>query len=321
MDGTRFDRLARAVGARRSRRQMAAGLLATVGTVLAAGPAERLLGPATAEAAPKRRRRGKRKATIQAEAQAGLRDCPRPGPGQNLSKCDFTGQNLAGKNLRGANLSGALLAYANLCSADLRGANLHKTNLTHAYLTRADFRGTKLSSAILEDAEFCQTRLPNGKLDNRDCPPHAEDICCNDTECAAGTTCQSGVCGGPPPGASRCVALGNICDATTLFGDPCCGYNTGGVACTLTIVPGVGTCQIGCNSDAECKQATGSPDVVCEAGANCFLSPFRKCCFRRRTDNPASCASGNSCRFGNIDDREFECCLPGETCDLVLGCV
>src|SRR5687768_8037192 len=109
MDGTRFDRLARAVGTRRSRRQMVVGLLAGLGTALATAPGDRRLGASTAAATPKRRRR---RVTGEAAARrdplARLRDCPNPGPGQNLSKCNFVDQDLRGANLGGANLSGAV---------------------------------------------------------------------------------------------------------------------------------------------------------------------------------------------------------------------
>jgi uncharacterized protein YjbI with pentapeptide repeats len=45
---------------------------------------------------------------------------------------------------------------ANLCDADLRGAELNGADLTGADLTKA---------------KFCQTTMPDGTLNNRDCPP------------------------------------------------------------------------------------------------------------------------------------------------------
>ena len=54
----------------------------------------------------------------------------------------------------GANLYGANLAYANLTNANLTNANLTDANLTNAILT---------------DAEFCNTTMPDGSIDNSDC--------------------------------------------------------------------------------------------------------------------------------------------------------
>ena len=65
MDGTRFDRLARGVGARRSRRQMVVGLVAGLGSALVAGPGDRLLGVSGADAKPTRRRRVRGEAATQ----------------------------------------------------------------------------------------------------------------------------------------------------------------------------------------------------------------------------------------------------------------
>jgi hypothetical protein len=308
MDHDSFDRLARLLGRDGTRRTV---LGIVFGTTVASA------GSIAAKPARRRKRVGTQAAS---DPKTGLRDCPNPGPGQNLSKCNFAGQNLAGKNLRGANLSGALLAFADLCSVDLRGANLHKTDFRGAVLTRADLRGTSLSTANLTDAVLCRTRVPNGTLDDSQCPPDASDICCADADCDAGESCDRGACG-VPPGGGQCVSLGTTC--TLLFGNECCGYKTSSgsePSCAYTTIPGVTTCQKPCGSDADCVAAIGSPDVFCAHGANCFF-PWWKCCFRRHTDDPTTCASGKSCRFGNIEDRDFECCLPGESCDLITGCV
>lgn len=309
MDATQFDRLARSLGARAARRRVLVGLLAGLGTV----PAVDLVAGSTAGAKSKRRRAVKGEAKRQDNPFPGLRDCPNPGPGKNLSKCNFVGKDLRGKKLSGSNLSGASFAFANLCSADLRGANLNKTDFTGAVLTRVDFRGTKLSSAILNDAVLCQTQLPDGRLENRGCPPDADDVCCDDAECGEGTVCDRGVCGGPP-GSGNCVAMGDIC---TVLVSECCEYNVQGV-CTLTLAPGVSSCQVHCNTDADCVRKTGSPDVFCAQGANC-LFPFAKCCFRKHTRNPKECSSGSSCL---VSQTVYECCLLGETCSVVgYGCV
>jgi hypothetical protein len=91
--------------------------------------------------------------------------------GADLSGANLLGADLGRADLRGANLSDATLIEANLfgahlSGADLRGANLFGTNLSEAYL-----RGANLSGADLPDAKFCKTIMPNGTLNNCDCPP------------------------------------------------------------------------------------------------------------------------------------------------------
>jgi hypothetical protein len=315
MDGTRFDRLARAVGARRSRRQMVVGLLAGLGTALAAGPGDRLLGAGPAGAAAKRRHRAKAKASRR-DPLARLRDCPNPGPGQNLSKCNFVDADLRGANLSGANLRGAVFANANLCSADLSGANLAKADFTWAVLTRADLRGTNVSKATFDRATLCRTRMPDGTLDDSHCPHDDGDICCSDAECGAGVACERGWCGGRPPQSDACVALGDVC---TFGAKPCCGYGSPkNIVCDETWAIVLTTCQLKCDVDNDCRNNLGTPDVFCSAGANCF--PLEKCCFRKTTRNPKECSSGKSCP---VSQTVHQCCLSGDTaCSLAgFGCV
>jgi hypothetical protein len=181
MDDEAFDQLTHLLGRIGTRR-------AALGALLSTG----VLGTDTAAA--KRRQRNHRQRRLRAQALPGLRDCPHPGPGQDLSRCDFNGQDLVGVNLRGANLSGANVAGADLCGADLRGANLHRTDVRFATLTRVDFRGTNLSNAKLANASFCRTRKPNGTRDNTHCPPAGTALCCADAECADGLSCHLGRC-------------------------------------------------------------------------------------------------------------------------------
>ena len=177
MDHEDFDRLIRSLGTTGTRRTM-------LGALLGVG----LLGADPAQA---KRQRGGKSRRLRAQAAA-LRTCVNPGPGQNLSRCNFFDDDLRGANLRSANLSGAFLAGAELCGADLRSANLSKTDFRHANLTRADLRGTNLSTARLGYATFCETRMPNGTLNNTGCPPSGTAICCQQSEC--GSSCSRGVC-------------------------------------------------------------------------------------------------------------------------------
>jgi hypothetical protein len=181
MDPRRFDQLARRLGTVVSRRSVVAAMLTVMG----------MAGTSAADAKHKRQRAGKGRVTSQ--ALKGLRDCPNPKAGQNLTNCDFSGVDLRGKNLRGANLSGALIEDANLCGADLRGTNLQHTDFRFANLTRVDFRGTNLSTANLDGALLCQTIRPNGTRDNSDCPVGAT-VCCANAECPFDQTCVNGGC-------------------------------------------------------------------------------------------------------------------------------
>jgi uncharacterized protein YjbI with pentapeptide repeats len=86
--------------------------------------------------------------------------------GAILIRADLSDAYLQNANLCGANLRGAILSGANLTNADLRGANLARANLTKANLTKANLEG-----ADLDSADFCKTAMPDGTLNNRNCPP------------------------------------------------------------------------------------------------------------------------------------------------------
>jgi hypothetical protein len=311
MDHQVFDQLARLLSQAGTRR-------AALGTLLGAGA----LGVRAVDAKRRRhKKRNRRRRRVTGEATrrgplARLRDCPTPGPGQNLSRCNFVDQDLRGANLSGANLSGAVFAHAKLCAATLRGANLSRTDFTFAVLTRADLRGTTLATAILDHAAFCRTQLPNGTLDDSHCPHDDDDICCTDADCDAGVACQRGWCGGRPPQSDACIALGDVC---TIGAKPCCPYGSPKtIVCDGSLGIVLTTCQLTCDADADCRRNLGTPDVFCAFGANCF--PFEKCCFRKRTRNPKECSSGSSCL---ITQTLYECCFRSdETCSPVgYGCV
>ena len=280
MDHEAFDRVARVFGARGTRRT-------ALGALLSAG----LFGAGTTNAKPRGRRR--KPGRLRAQAQQGLRVCPNPGPGQNLSKCDFSGLDLRGVALRSANLSRASFAGADLCGVDLRGANLARTNFGGANLTRVDFRGTSLATANVAGAIFCQTRRPNGTRDNSTCPPDGE-VCCDDAECPAGATCHRGSCLG-----DGCVNVTQICtpDAT------CCS----GAECT-EVAADFGLCVLDCTSDSDC------PNTNLECRANDFVcpGPGRKCCQRKACTRNSNCTSGLCCLT--------TCCQANEICQPGYGC-
>ena len=202
MDGRSFDRIARILSASGSRRQ---ALLAVFGSALAGA------APSVADAKAKRRNGGRARRRggnrrLHAEAVPS-RCCSSgnctPGPGKNLSKCCYDGQNLTGKNFRGANLGGASFRGADLTNANLAGANLDKTCFVGADLTGAKLGGANTGTAI-----FCGTTMPDGVTINNSgcgtstpCCPTCVDACPPDPRtnepgfCCAGGFCScGGVC-------------------------------------------------------------------------------------------------------------------------------
>jgi len=94
--------------------------------------------------------------------------------GAILTNAQMNGANLPGANLTGADLSNAEMTQANLDNADLSNANLSgavmlsvtlgTANLKGANLTGANLRGTNRSLVL-----FCNTTMPDGAIENRDC--------------------------------------------------------------------------------------------------------------------------------------------------------
>lgn len=216
-----------------------------IGSLLGAGALA--VGTGT-EARGSRRKRARRART---QALPGLRECPNPRPGQNLSKCDFSGKDLRGATLRGANLSGASFIGANL--------------------TRVDFRGTNLSTAKLAGAVLCQTRKPNGTLDNSGCVSGAA-VCCSAAECAEGEFCVDGACTPCPPGS---ILLAN------------------------------GGCAVTCETSADCA-AAGCENYTCSrsvSGPNlCGTSPV----LSETCTATAQCPVGTACTIVSAPDA-FAC--------------
>lgn len=231
MDQASFDRLARALGAARTRRT---ALGAAIGAALAGS-----LGAADAKK-PNRNGNGKRRKTGKKNRAAGVSaqaaTCGSPGPSSNLNGCNFNNEDLSGVDLssssmrntrfRGANLCGADLSSSNLRDADFRGFADpgNATNLTRADLSSSGCRGTLFNARSI----FCQTITCDGSISNRDCPNgDPEGICCADVDCGVGVSCNGGVCNpeslpGTPFGAAEVLADGSVrltadADAATPF--------------------------------------------------------------------------------------------------------
>ena len=93
----------------------------------------------------------------------------------NLSNAELSYKRLERANLSGANLHNVNFMRTNLRQADLRYSNLSHANLIWANLSGADLRGATLLDAIisesrnLDKAVFCETTMPDGRLNNANC--------------------------------------------------------------------------------------------------------------------------------------------------------
>ncbi len=95
--------------------------------------------------------------------------------GADMRNVSLTKAYLWKANLEGANLEGANLKYTNLELANLEGANLKNTNLENARLvetklTRANLLNANISNIQTFKTEFCETKMPDGKIKNSYCP-------------------------------------------------------------------------------------------------------------------------------------------------------
>ena len=82
----------------------------------------------------------------------------------NLNEASLRGAILTSANLMRANLAGANLSSENLFVTFLRKANLHSADLSGANLYKADFRFSTLTNVY-----FCETKMPDGKINNTNC--------------------------------------------------------------------------------------------------------------------------------------------------------
>jgi hypothetical protein len=213
MDHEHFDTLARRVftDLRQSRR-------AAVATLLGAA----LLGQAPSTVLAK-------KAKAQAKVCYPSGTHCKPGRGKNTPGCDFSNATAFFEgDFRGANLSKSNFTGAQMARADFRGANL-----SGACLVSASLQAAKLGSSVnLDKAIFCNTLMPDGTFNDRDCD--------KDTAC----------CPTPPPICEECGDAcrkpGNSCFPLL---DPCCAR----YECTPTLLFGVTACAIPCGVDSDCR--------------------------------------------------------------------
>ncbi len=90
--------------------------------------------------------------------------------GADLRWADFRNAKFMGAKLQGANLKGANLQNANLMGAKLMGAKLKEADLQGAQLQGADLSQSNTLDANFQHTLFCNTTMPDGQLENRDCP-------------------------------------------------------------------------------------------------------------------------------------------------------
>lgn len=88
----------------------------------------------------------------------------------NVYEAELAGApNLVGAALSDADLSGADLYGANLEGADLRRSNLSGAKLSWATLKGADLTGADLTDATVDGVSFCNTTMPDGRIDDTNC--------------------------------------------------------------------------------------------------------------------------------------------------------
>lgn len=87
--------------------------------------------------------------------------------GTRLDEADLRGADLSKANLSKTHLDRANLHWANLSDTLLDGTDLYQANLSEANLDGADLANIR----NLDNATFCKTIMPDGTVNNRDCPP------------------------------------------------------------------------------------------------------------------------------------------------------
>lgn len=87
----------------------------------------------------------------------------------DFAGADLTGADLRGADLRKADLSGATLSSADLTGADMRGSDFSNAKLRYTNLSDVDMAGADGREGQLAKARLCETILPDGTRNVRNC--------------------------------------------------------------------------------------------------------------------------------------------------------
>lgn len=197
-----------------------------------------------------------------------------------------------------------------------------RTDFSQSVLVRANPRGATTGHADFADAVFCQTTLPDGSLDNSDCPDlDGGSACCRNAECPKGQFCNTGFC----------QEVGDVSYGCRPQDDSC---SQGGTECPLNdegfCVSGRDDGGAGPVRDVSAFQAAG---LIClDAGLDCshcsHIMPTAHFCLRPIDPEGCGCDNGLACVLpapaplpgggsGSPDDYCFSDvdCQQGEKCD------
>ena len=280
MDAKQVDQLARQLSTRRT----ALGAL-LAGLLLPLEAAARKQGKGKQHNGHDKRHKKKKagKGTDKGRTTAQAEPCWRAGActvskGSNVSQCDLAGYTAPDP----LDCTRCNLSRANLRGADLTGVNFTRANLSGACLVDADFTGaTFANNTNLYNAIFCNTRMPDGSINDSGCASGTN--CCPTQSCVSNADC--GPCGRCSSG--RCAAVPNLslaCDGSPLR------IVRAGVACTNT--KHIGACV----------------DGVCSCFGSVYDAASNQC--RCTAENTATCL-----HFGS------PCCEVEQVCTDGLGLV
>jgi hypothetical protein len=286
----------------------------------------------------------------------GAEACADPEPGGTRSGCDYAGRSFAGRDLHGSTFrgidgrranfngtdnAGSVFAGACLQGATFREADLRGSTWGVACLFGADFARADLAEATtFGDALFCNTRMPDGSRNDRDCG-QATSCCQPGTDPAPGPgfepgpnacqrasdcpdqpcqtkTCANGQCAyaevydGPSPNTlctfccqnQCCLAPANQCNSA----GACCAPNCAGRVCGPDGCGGPGTC---------------GPDCPVTGGQRCNAAGQ---CVCDEVSCPDGCCEsvpslGPLCWPGDRVQRCGKDGAPCQTCGAGQGCV
>lgn len=88
----------------------------------------------------------------------------------NFTNTDLRDAIFVGASMAGVTFTGAVLSGANMTGADLTEATIDRTGLNETNLTDADLTGATITRTSLSSAVLCRTTMPDGTVDNSDCP-------------------------------------------------------------------------------------------------------------------------------------------------------